>query len=61
MRKTVAIEGYKSVEVYGVAWLKRAKKILEKHAPQIRKCAKCGNPVADGYICSFCGHDDSDD
>ena len=28
-------------------------------APRIYPCEKCGWPVFDGYLCNYCGHDDS--
>ena len=36
---------------------RRAAEVAFDHAPEIYPCNGCGNPVATGYCCTFCGDD----
>lgn len=33
--------------------------LLESYGPKIRPCKICGYPTIDGYVCTYCGGDDS--
>ena len=39
----------------------RAIETSSDFCPMMYQCSKCGSPVADGYLCQFCGHDNSED
>ncbi len=41
-------------------YLSREKDVMSSFAPPIYPCDKCGNPVAHGYVCRYCDHDNSD-
>ena len=41
-------------EPYTQKWERKADKLARSFAPPIYPCKKCGNPVIQGYCCTFC-------
>ena len=50
----------KKVKFGSRTYKKRAIEVANDFAPTMYPCYECGNPVADGYVCRFCGFDNSD-
>ena len=44
----------KKIDPYSPAWQAKANLLARSYAPQIYPCGKCNNPVASGYICTYC-------
>jgi hypothetical protein len=37
-------------------WNQKATRVAYHHAPTIYECKKCGDPVAEGFCCTYCGN-----
>ena len=49
----------KKVKYNSRTYKDRAMEVASDFCPSMYQCSKCGSPVAEGYLCQFCGHDNS--
>jgi hypothetical protein len=51
----------KKVKEGSRTYKKRAIEVASDFCPELYPCSKCGNPIPDGYVCRWCGYDNSDE
>ena len=47
------------IEPYGRIYGLRREEVIAGFCPEIYPCRRCGSPVARGYVCMYCGEDNS--